>query len=130
MTESAPGAPGTGILHSLRNLAATLVALLHTRLELLATELEEERLRLAQIVLWGCIAAAFLLLGAVMLTVFVVVLFWDTQRVLTTGLLAALYLALGIAAAFAARARARRRSRLFSASLAELAKDREDLGAR
>lgn len=130
MTESAPGATGTGILHSLRNLAATLVALLHTRLELLAAELEEERLRLAQLVLWSCIAAAFLLLGAVMLTVFVVVLFWDTHRVFVAGLFAALYLALGIAAAFAARAWAQRRSRLFSASLAELAKDREDLTAR
>ncbi len=127
MEERPPGSRGPGLLQSLRNLAATLVALLQTRLELLGTELEEERLRLAQVLLWSGVALAFLVLGTVMLTLFVVVLFWDTQRVLVSGLLAAVYLALGAAAVMMARSRARARSKLFSASLAELAKDRESL---
>jgi uncharacterized membrane protein YqjE len=127
--EPAPGETGASLAGSLRRFAATLIALVENRLALLATELEEERLRLVRLLLWGCLAAAFLLLGLVMLTFFVVALFWDTHRVLVSGLLAVLYLAIGIGAAFAARACARARSRLFSASLAELAKDREDLAA-
>ncbi|MBI2294605.1 MAG: phage holin family protein [Betaproteobacteria bacterium] len=130
MEERAPGGQSPGLVQSLRRLAATLVALLQTRLELLATELEEERVRLVQVLLWGCIALAFLLLGVVMLTLFVVVLFWDTHRVLVSGLLALTFLAIGLAAAAVARSRARARSRLFSGSLAELANDREQLTPR
>ena len=130
MEEGAPAGQAPGLLQSLRNLLATLVALLQTRLELLATELEEERLRIGQVLLWGCVALVFLVLGAVMLTLFLVVLFWDTHRVLVSGLLALTYLAIGVAAAWMARSRAQARSRLFSASLAELGKDREHLTSR
>ena len=130
MEDSAPGGQAPGLLQSLRNFAATLVALLQTRLELLSTELEEERLRLSQALLWACVALAFFVLGVVMLTLFLVVLFWDAHRVLVSGLLAFIYLAIGFAAAFAARDRMRGRSKLFSASLAELAKDREQLTSR
>ncbi len=130
MEEGAPAGQAPGLLQSLRNLLATLVALLQTRLELLATELEEERLRIGQVLLWGCVALVFLVLGAVMLTLFLVVLFWDTHRVLVSGLLALTYLAIGVAAAGMARSRAQARSRLFSASLAELGKDREHLTPR
>lgn len=130
MEERAPGGQSPGLVQSLRRLAATLVALLQTRLELLANELEEERVRLVQVLLWGCIALAFLLLGVVMLTLFVVVLFWDTHRVLVSGLLALTFIAIGLAAVAVARSRARARSRLFSASLAELANDREQLTPR
>jgi len=128
--ERAPGGETPGLLQSLRNFAATLVALLRTRLDLLATELEEERLRLARALLWGCVALVFLVLGVVMLTFFVVALFWDTHRVLVSGLLALIYLAIGVAAALVARSRAQARSKLFSASLAELTRDREQLTSR
>lgn len=130
MEERAPGGQSPGLVQSLRRLAATLIALLQTRLELLATELEEERVRLVQVLLWGCIALASLLLGVVMLTLFVVVLFWDAHRVLVSGLLALTFIAIGLAAVAVARSRARARSRLFSASLAELANDREQLTPR
>ena len=126
--ESGPDAArSTGLLASLRNLAATVAEVLQTRLELLANEVEEERLRLLQIVSWAAISMFFLALGILMATLFVVVLFWDTHRVLVTGLLAVLYLGAGVAAGLAARRRARGRSKLFSGSLAELAKDREQL---
>ncbi|OGA53958.1 MAG: hypothetical protein A3F74_11595 [Betaproteobacteria bacterium RIFCSPLOWO2_12_FULL_62_58] len=129
--ESGPdAAPSHGLLASLRNLAATAVGILQTRLELLATEVEEERLRLLQIALWAVIAVFLLALGILTLTLFVVILFWDTHRVLVTGLLAVLYLVLGAAIGLAARSKARAKSKLFSASLAELAKDREQLTLR
>lgn len=119
-----------GLLHSLRSLGANLIGLLQTRLELLATELEEERFRLIQLLVWGCIAVFFLSLGVLMFTLFVVVLFWDTHRALVSGLFALVYLALGVVAALALRGKARARSRLFAASLAELEKDRSELTSR
>lgn len=119
-----------GLLASLRNLAATVVGILQARLELLATELEEERLRVVQIAFWALIAIFFIALGVLMLTLFIVVLFWDSHRVLIIALLAAVYLAAGIVLALMVRDKARAKSKLFSASLAELAKDRDQLTSR
>lgn len=113
-------------MHSLRNLAASVVGVLHTRLELLATEVEEERLRLLQLLLWGCIALVFLSFGVLMLTFAAVVLFWDTHRLLAVIALGVVYLAIGGALAVMAR-RSVQRTRLFAASIAELAKDRDKL---
>lgn len=123
-------AQSEGVLHSLRTLLATLIALARTRLELLSTELEDEKLRVLQLVVWGCAAAFFLALGVVMLTVFVLIVFWDVNRVLTAFLLAAGYLAVGIALGVHVRNRAREKSRLFAASLAELSKDHDQLSSR
>jgi len=116
------------LLHSLRALLATLLATLRTRGELLQVELEEERLRVAGIALFAIAGAIFLLLGVMLLSFFLVLLFWDSNRVLMAGLLAFVYLAIGAACALAARRRSRVKSKLFAASLAELGADGERLG--
>jgi uncharacterized membrane protein YqjE len=128
--------PGTGpaaapgLIASLRNLAANAVAILRTRLELLATELEEESLRLARLAFWGLVALLFFTFALIMLTLLVVVLFWDTHRVLVIALLAFAYLAIAAGIGFRVRAELRTGSKLFSGSLSELAKDGEQLSAR
>lgn len=128
--ESGPGAaPSPGLLVSLRNLASTLVAVVQTRLELLSTEVKEEQLRLLQLLLGASLALFFFALGIIMLTLFVVVLFWDTHRVPVTILFAVLYLAIGAIFGLVALSKAREKSRLFSASLAELSKDRQQLAS-
>jgi uncharacterized membrane protein YqjE len=131
VSEAEPKAEGAGgFMQSLRGLAATLIEAVHTRLELAATEIEEERLRIMQLLLWGALSLFFLALGLVMLTFFVVLVFWETNRVLVTFLIAAIYLIIGAVLAFQARARARKKSRLFAATLAELDKDRDRLLSR
>lgn len=126
-TAHAAGAGRGGLLHALRALLATLLATLRTRGELLQTELEEERLRVAGIALFAVAAAVFLFVGALLLSFFVVLLFWDTHRLLSAGLLAVAYLSLGTLCALVARQRARVKSQLFAASLAELGKDVDHL---
>ena len=120
-------AQSPGLFVSLRKLATTLVALAQTRLELLSTELAEERLRLLQILLGSFAALFFSALGVVMLTLFVVVWFWDTHRALVTMLFAVLYLGTGGVLWLVVRNKIRQKSGLFSASIAELAKDRQHL---
>jgi len=117
----------SGLLAALRRLAATAVGLLQTRIELLATELQEERARVFRVLVLACAAGVFLALGVVALTFFIILLAWDTHRVLAAGLLTAAYLGIGALLAFNARAAAREKSKLFSASLAELRKDRDAL---
>jgi uncharacterized membrane protein YqjE len=118
-----------GLMQSLRNLAASAAGVLYTRLELLVSEVEEERLRILQLLLWGAVALIFFSLGVLMLTFAVVVLFWDTHRLLVAAVLGIAYLAIGGALAVVARRRAQR-PRLFNASIAELAKDRDTLAPK
>ena len=124
------GEPGAGIVQSLRNLAATLVAVLHNRLELVVTEIEEERVRLLQLLVWGAAALFCLGVGVLLLVTLLIAMFWDTHRIAVIGTLAAVFLAGGVAFAAGARSLMQGRSRLFSASLDELARDRDQLTPR
>ena len=130
MSEPAPGESGAGIVQSLRNLAATLVALLRTRFELLATELEEERLRLLQLLFWAAGALFFFGVGILLLVVLLVAVFWDSYRITAIVALAGIFLAGGIGMAIGVRNRMHDRPKLFSASLDELARDKDQLTPR
>jgi len=130
MSEQEAREPATGILQSLRNLATTLVALLQNRLELLATDLEEERIRLLQLLFWAAGALFFCALGVLMITVLVVLLVWESHRLTGIVALAVVFLAIGLGLAIGVRNRMHLRSRLFSSSLDELAKDKDRLTSR
>lgn len=119
--------PEGGLGVSVRRLAATLVAIAQTRLELLATELAEEKLRLGGLLAYAVAAFFFLGFGAVMVALLLTVLWWDTHRLLGLGVFSAAFVLIGLIAALAAARRARQGSRLFAASLAELARDRDAL---
>ena len=119
-------APAPGSLGSrLRSSIAGALGLLQTRLELLATEFQEEKLRLGGLLGYAAAAFFFLGFGAVLLALFLTVLLWDSHRLLALGIFTALFLAIGIIAALAAARIGRQGSRLFAASIAELAQDRE-----
>ena len=119
---------GAGLMASVRRLLSTLVSIALTRLELLANELQEERLRLTQMLIFALFALFCFGLGILLLTVFIVVLFWDDHRLAATGGLSAIFFVLGMLMVLLLRSKMRAKPRLFSASLAELAKDREHLG--
>jgi uncharacterized membrane protein YqjE len=128
--EPGPGETGTGIVQSLRNLAATLVAVFHTRVELLVTEIEEERARLLQLVVWALGALFCLGVAVLLLVMLIIVAFWDSHRIAVIAALAGVFIAAGIGLAAGARNRMHGRPRLFSASLDELARDKDQLTPR
>jgi len=66
----------------------------------------------------------------VFLVVFLTVLFWDDHRLLALGLGTVVLLAAGLLTARNAAREVKRGSRLFAASLGELARDRESLRPR
>ena len=116
-----------GLWRSLKALLAVLSAALHTRLDLFATELEEERERLKQTLVLTLLLFFGLSLGFILLTIFLVALFWERGWILAIGGLAGLYLCVGIVAAFKLRSRILTRPDFFHATLGELAKDRDRL---
>ncbi len=110
---------------TLKGLAATFVGLVHTRLELLATEVEEEGLRLARLWLLATCSACFFALAVLLATLFIIVWCWDSYRLAAIGGFAVFYLVIAVMLARALRTRAGARSELFRGSLGELSKDRE-----
>jgi uncharacterized membrane protein YqjE len=116
-------------LRSVKSVLATLSSGLHTRLELFATELEEERERLKQTLVLTLLVFFGLSLGFVLLTIFVVAIFWEKGWIAAIGGLGLGYLGVAVIAAFKLRNAILKRPRLFPTTLAELGKDRDRLKA-
>ncbi|HEX6801295.1 MAG TPA: phage holin family protein [Candidatus Binatia bacterium] len=118
-----------GILHGFKTALAVLSSMLHTRIDLFVTELEEERERLKQTLVLMLVLFFGLSFGLILLTIFIVALFWDKGWIAAVGCLGAIYLGVGVAAAMKLRSALLRRPGLFPATLAELGKDRDRLRA-
>lgn len=110
---------------SLRGLLDSGLGIVQSRLELLVVEVQEEKLRLAGLLLNIVLTAVLVGFGIVFLAIFLTVLFWEEHRLLALGLGTAALFGAGLFTASNAAADLRRGTRLFAASLAELARDRE-----
>ena len=109
---------------------ATLLEILQTRVEIVATEFEEERARLQELVVFGILMLFFVGVGLSLLTLFVVMLYWDTHRLAVLGGVALFYLGLGGTAGIVLYRRIKSRPRLFATTLSELVRDRNQLSSR
>jgi uncharacterized membrane protein YqjE len=125
--ESEAGARSGGLLNSLKQLVATVGTIAQTRLELLGDEIQAEKHRVAQVLLFGAAAVFCLACSLLLVTVLVIVMLWESNRLLAIGGFSVMYLALGLALALAARKRAGAGTNLFQASIGELQKDRDRL---
>jgi len=117
-----------GLFASVRQLLATVVETGQVRLSLLSNEIEQEKLRLYDSLLWIGVGLGLLGLGAQLLIAFIVVLFWDTDRLLILGALALVLLLGGGALLSTTRARLRKPGGLFNSTVEELRRDRVELG--
>ncbi|MDZ4076733.1 MAG: phage holin family protein [Hylemonella sp.] len=117
-----------GLFASVRQLLSTVVETGQVRLSLLSNEIEQEKLRLYDSLLWIGVGLGLLGLGAQLLIAFIVVLFWDTDRLLILGALALLLLLGGAALLSMTRARLRKPGGLFNSTVEELRRDRVELG--
>jgi len=118
-----------GLFESLKRLLRTLLSILQTRLELLSNDLEEARMRIGQMLVYACVALFCFCWAIMLLTVFIVALFWDSYRLQVLGGLCAGFFVAGVLTLNTLRSLARERPKLFASSLAELSKDRENLAS-
>jgi len=124
------GRTSGGLLDSLRALAATLVAMAHTRVELFGTEIEEELHRVVALVVGGMVVLALSSLALLFSALVVIAVFWDTHRIAAVACVAAGFIALALASFAVVRVRTRRQSRLLASTLGELERDLQLLGRR
>ena len=130
MAQKEGAAARGGLLFSIRHLAGNLLGTAQTRLEILATELEEERVRLEQMLLVALAAAFCLAMGIVLCVALIVLYYWDTHRLAAAGILAAAFLAAGVVLGLILRDKAKTRPKPFAITRGELAKDRAILRER
>ena len=119
---------GSGLFNSLRRLGSTVLEAARVRVELVASEVEEQGLRLSQILVLAVAAGFCIALSIVLLVEFFVVLFWDTNRLTALGFFTLFFAMAGALLLLALRGRARSRPRFLAATVAELNKDRQRTG--
>jgi uncharacterized membrane protein YqjE len=128
VSDSKAGA--TGLFGSLRRLLHSSAELVEVRLELLATELQQEKLRVLDALAWLAVAVLALAIALVLLSAFVVMLFAPPYRLAALGVVGLGHLALAWFALRLARSRRQAGGPPFEASLAELRRDRAALLGR
>jgi uncharacterized membrane protein YqjE len=124
-----PG-PVSSLLGSLAKVLATVVGIAQTRLEILSTELQQEVTQAAQMLLWAFVAVFAAGTGLFIGGLVLIFAFWETHRLLAAVLVMGFFFLLAVVAVFMLRAKVKSRGRLFEATIAEFAKDREQLGPR
>ncbi|MFN0160478.1 MAG: phage holin family protein [Burkholderiales bacterium] len=124
--DGARQAPG-GLLHSLRSIGPSLLALLRTRLELLGIEVAEERARVVELTLLALAAAFCVALALLMLNVLVLAWFWDSHRVAAILALIVIYAIAGLVCIVRLKMQLAARRPLFEATMTELKSDLEAL---
>lgn len=116
-----------GIVRSGQRMLAILVGMVRTRLNLLALELMEEKTRIWLMLVLTALALIFASMALLMLSLLVIVAFWDENRLLAIGSLLAFYVLAAGVTLLVLRRKAMVGSKLFAHTLGELQKDADEL---
>lgn len=115
------------LLSSLKGLVSTGASIAQTRLELISVDVQIARTKFISLLVMIVSALFFLFFGLVMLALFIVIYSWESDRMMALGLLTSAFLLIGLILAVMIMQSLRSMPKLFEASIAELAKDREAL---
>ena len=110
-----------------RRLGAAFLGLLHSHVELLGIEFQEQKARTVSLLLFAGLALVFGLLLLIGLSALVLVLVWDSYRLAGIIGLCVFYTLAAIYCGLRLKAAVFDESSPFNATLEELAKDRERL---
>lgn len=122
-------AASPGLFESLRRLLGTTVELAQLRVELLASDLELEKLRLVGAALRALVGLLLLGIGLLLAVGFVLLIVEPGRRMAALGLMAAGFVFVGAWLLRAARLHLQQGGPMFAATAAELKRDRDAFGA-
>ena len=118
-----PSHPTESIVRSARRMLAILVGMARTRLNLLAIEIMQEKSRIWLLLILTALLMLFSFMALLTLSLFVVVAFWNDNRLLAIGCVFAFYVCAALVSLVVLRRKARLGSSLFSGTLEVLGKD-------
>jgi uncharacterized membrane protein YqjE len=113
------------LLESLKGLGRTFVEILSDRLETLSLDIKEDRIRFVSLLMLGAFAFFLLSLGIILGVLWLVLTFWNSDRILVIGILTAMFAIAGLVLLFLLVRRLDRLPGAFEGTIAELDKDRE-----
>jgi uncharacterized membrane protein YqjE len=122
--------PTGRFLDSLGRLLATALTIGRTRLELLTVELQLEVQRTAALVVWTLVALFAAGAGLLLAGVTVIIVFWNSHRVLAAAIVTAVFLLLALMATAILAYKIRTKPPMLEGTLAELDRDRVHLEER
>jgi uncharacterized membrane protein YqjE len=111
----------------LRRLGASLLTLGRIRLELFAIEAQEEKERIAGLLLWAVFAALLAGFGLLLLVLLVTVALWDSHRLIALGGGTVALMAAAVFAVLKVRRLIDQPASLFQSSIGELRQDADAL---
>jgi uncharacterized membrane protein YqjE len=118
------------LVESLRGLGRTIVEILGNRLESLALDVKEDRIRLVSLLMLGAFTFFLISLGVVLAVFWIILASWEGNRLLVLGILTGLFVISGAVLLFLLVTRLRNLPGAFDGTIAEFDKDREALGGR
>ncbi|MDH4555452.1 hypothetical protein E8F11_09725 [Pseudomonas sp. BN417] len=127
MSDEAPSSRASGRAPSPKRIGASLLGLLHSHVELFGIELQEQKANSLFLLLFGGLTLIFALLLLIGLSGLVLMLLWDNWRFEALGGLCLFYLLASLYCGIRLRAAVDDDESPFSATLEELARDRERL---
>jgi uncharacterized membrane protein YqjE len=122
--------PHPGFADAARAFGTSALELLRVRVELLSIEWQEECERGKEVIVLAVVGALLLALALLVLTLFVIVLFWDSWRLTAIAVVALGYLGGGAWALLKVQRMLRNRPKPFEATLQEFAHDLQALRRR
>lgn len=118
--KSEPDSPG--LFGSIRRVLGTVLALVQSRIELIAVELREEKKRALSVVIWGAVLVFLGFMSVIAIMAVVVFLLWENALAVLAGF-SAFFLVLAVGSFFAARSKLEQVP--LEETVAQLRKDRE-----
>ena len=126
----AEGDHSGGLFSSVRRVADTCVSSVHNRVELLAVELQEEKIRLVRLLLWTGAALFAAFLAITVITIAVVMVVPDDKRNIAVMGFGAVYALVAVVIAVKLRGEVRNAPPPLADTLSELKKDLQSLRSR
>ena len=124
-----PGTPG-GLFGSLRSVIQSAIGLIQTRLEILSTEIGEERYNLTRLVIVALVVLFCFQVGVIFAVLYFVLAVGEANRVAAVGIAALVLLLVALGGVLWLRGWLKSRPPMFGTTIAELRKDLERIGGR
>lgn len=122
-----PQGPFGGWLKSLREIAASLIGIVQTRLELFTSEIQEEIQRVAVLLVWAFVALFAAGIGLFLGALAIIFAFWETHRLLASIVVTCAFFVIALIAYAQLVSHIHGKRRLLDSTLTELAHDRDRL---
>jgi uncharacterized membrane protein YqjE len=118
------------LLESIKGLGETLVEVMRIKIEILSLDVKESRMRFLSILMLGVFSLVLLSLGIILGIIWLIIAFWESDRLLVTGVLSAVLLFCSIVMLGFLLWKLKNGPEPFGSTITELNKDSAALGFR